>query len=239
MEYRPPASLHEAEIERWQPRDPMTGELQSDADLQTLAGAMASARRDAERLAALAAALQGDPRRTPEGAAVELRRAALEIGERSAQTLDAARSRAVAALKTVEAETAAPPPPRDAVQLQIEAELRAKLAALPQAKRRALITEAIDSGDDTLPGAILRGPALLTGLTPEEHALIREQWRAARHPERAAKIARLTKALEATELGGNLLVSYVERLTTSDRAKAAQRKAAATEAALKAVKAAE
>ena len=239
MDIRVPPSLHEAEVERHYPRDPITLEQQPDDDMRVLSAAMASARRNAEQLAELATALRNDRTRTPEAQALELRKAAMSLGEKAARNLDGARQRVGEALKRIETETSAPPPPRDAVALQIEAELRSKLSALPASDRRAAIAAAIRSGDDTIVGAVLRGPAMLSGMDQTEQDYTRLQWRQIRHPEKAARIDRLAKAIEATDTGGNLLMSYVERVSSSPDARQANAQASATESVMQSIQAAE
>ncbi len=220
-------------------RDPRTQEQIPDDELRALAGAMASARRNAEQLRDLATAIQADRTRTPEASALELRRSALSLGEKGARTLDAARQRASEVLKRIEAETTAPPPPRDAMALQIEAEVRTRLAGMQASERRVLIEAAIQGGNDTIVGAALRGPAMLIGMDQTEHDLMRLRWREARHPEKAAKIERIVNALEAVDRGGNLLMSFVERVSNSSSAQRAQAQANATDTALQAIQAAE
>lgn len=236
MSIRVPPSLHEAFVDRHQARDPITRELLPDEELRTLSRAMASARLQAEQLSELATAMRADRTRTPEAAAVELRKAALTIGEKAARSLDGARERALRTLRQIEAETMVPPPPRDAVALQIEAEVRAKLDRLPEDKRRSVISTALTGGDDGIIGAVLRGPAMLSGLDQMEHEVLRLRWQQARHPEKAAKMERIGKALEDVERGGNLMMRFVEGLSTSQ---AAQAQADRTNAALQAAQAAE
>lgn len=209
-----------------------------DEELSSLAGAMGSARTTAEQLAALAEALQHDKTRTPEAAALELRKSALRLAESSAKRLDTARQKAAEALGRLQKETAAPPPPRDAVALQIESEVRARLAALPQDKRTAAISAAIQSGDDVVTGAILRGPGFLSGLNDGEHEHARLRFREQRHPEKTAKMRRLEAALDDVDRGGNLLLSFVEKLSNTNTAKQAEAQASAASAALRSAAAA-
>lgn len=239
MSLRVPTSLHALEVERHHARDPASGALVADDEMAGLATAMGAARQQAEQVAALAAALAGDRTRTPEAAALEVRRAALLAGQRGAAALDRARQRAADALGRLDLETAAPPPPRDPIALQLEGEVRAKLDRLPEAQRRAAIEAGLASGDDVIVGAVLRGPALLSGLGALEHDHVRQRFRHARHPAKAARMERLAKAIEAADLGGRLLLSFVEAAASGPAARRAEAQAGAVDAALQRIQAAE
>lgn len=232
MSLRVPASLSEAEVERHYARDPTTGEIVGDDEIAMLAAAMASARAAAEQVAALADAAAVDRTRPPEAHTLAIRRAALAAGERGAAALDRARQRAAGVLARLDAETAAPAPPRDQGALQLEGEIRAKMDRLAQSARRAELDRALSTGDDLTMGAILRGPAFLSGLDRLEHDHLRLRFRHARHAEKAQRMDRLTAALEAADTGGRLLLGFVETAASGHAARQAEAQAGAVDAAL-------
>lgn len=79
----------------------------------------------------------------------------------AARKIDAARDRAEREIKRIEAETHAPPEPKQVTGTMLEAEIRSALAAMkPEARARA-ISEAIAQGDDlTLGAAFARSDTL-------------------------------------------------------------------------------
>lgn len=233
-----PMSLHEAAVEHFRARD-QTGAIVPDPELSALENAMATGRQLAEQVAALHAALEADETRSPQSRAVELRSAALRLGDRAAQTLDGARSKASAVAERIAAETAAPPPPRDPAALGLQGEIRATLARAGKDQRAAILKAALDAGDDLTLRAVLTAPAYLAGLEPPEHENLRHRYRQSRHPEAATHLDRLSKALEATERGGRALVEFVGRLADTPEARAAELKAQAAGEALEAARAAQ
>ena len=106
-------------------------------------------------------------------------------------------------------------------------------------ERRTALSAALDGGEDSILGAVLRGPAMLIGMDQTEHDHLRLRWRQARHPEKAAKIERLSKALEATDTGGSLLMSFVERVAGTHDAQRAEAQAGTTDALMQSIQAAE
>jgi hypothetical protein len=228
-----PLSVHEAVVERLHTRD-RSGVVVPDAEISGLVRAMATARRLGEQLVGLHTALGADASRSPEARALELRQAALRHGERAAAARDAARARAAAAADRLAAETAAPPPPRDALAAQLEPETRAALGRMAAGERTRVISEAIAGNDERVVGAVLRGPGFLAGLDEAQAADIRRRYRQARHPEAAARLERLGKAIDAVDRAGMTMLQFVGGLAAPGRA--AEANAAAAKAALEATK---
>ncbi len=237
--YHVPPSLHEAMVERHIALDPITRAQLPDTDISGLAAAMAASRRSAEQIAELARMLLADQSRTPEAAALELRKNALAVGEKAARVLDTARARVGAVIKLLDAETFSPPPPRDAVALALESEVRGTLARMTPEKRRKAIALALNGGDETICGAVLRAPAMLTGMDDNELAHTRLRWRLSRHPEKAGRMERLQKAAEDADRGGNLLMSFIEKVSNSPAARIAQSRADAATRAIASLQSAE
>lgn len=229
-----PLSLHEDLIERQYARDPETKAVVEDPALRALAGAVKTARLAVEQVAELHRAVGADKTITPEAAALTVRSAAVKLGEKAAKVLDDARAAALAEMQRVEAETAAPPPGDPA----IESEVRSMLARATHEQRSKIVADAIKAGDDTTCGAVLRAgvPAWLSGLGQAELDMRREQWRRARHPGVSDRLDRMRKAIEATDRGGRLLVTFVQDAANSPAAQLAEAAAARAAHAIEAAK---
>ena len=186
--------------------------------------------RPAEKIAALAEAIGNDKTITPEAGALKLRQAALKLSEKSAAKLDEARARAARDVETLTRSTAAPPPPADALAMQLEAELRQRICGMRDEERSKLIGAALKSGDQTVLAAVLRGHHALVGMSEAQHAVYREQWRQAQFPQETDRIARLKKAIDATDRAGQCLVGMVESAVKSPVAIAAEQNAEKTKA---------
>lgn len=92
---------------------------------------------------------------------------------------------------------------------------------------------AIERGDDAVIGAVLRGPAFLTGLSEAELAVRQSTWRRIRFPEEFNRENRLKKAMEATEAAGRSFLTFVKSVADGEAARladAAQQRARAAEA---------
>lgn len=98
--------------------------------------------------------------------------------------------------------------------------------------RAAAIGQAFDDGEDSVIGAVLRGPALLSGLGTDQRQLLQDRYRRERHPQEADRIMRLTKALDGLERGAVALLDFTKAVVTAPRALAAEQAAERTEQAL-------
>lgn len=229
-----PLTLDERQLDKWFVTDAQGARVADDV-LESMVTAMATARGHADQLTALSRALDADSSRSPEGRALELRQSALRVGERGAKALDTARARAAAKIKQIQAETAAPPPPKDAPVALLEGEIRARLASMTHDQRAEVVATAFEDGDDLVLGALLRGPAMLTGMTHAAREMHREHWRRERFPAESDRIARLEKALWVLDMGGEDFLGFVKRLSDAPAALRAEQAAEATAQALAAV----
>lgn len=225
-----PLDINEAVIDKQRMRDRGSGGYVPDAALDILHSAVAETRKTAEKLAALAEALGNDRTITPEAAALKLRRAALKLGETSATKLDAARARAAREVETLRKNTASPPPPKDALAMQLEAELRQRICAMRDDERSKLVGAALKSGDQAVLAAVLRGHHALVGMSETQHNVYREQWRHAAYPQETDRIQRLNKALAATDRAGQCLLGMVESAVKNPVAVKAEQTAERTRA---------
>ena len=213
-------------------RDPETGARVADDDLDTLAGALRYAHGQAEQVLALSRALRADPTKSPSAVALTLREKGLKAGEQAAHSLDQARNRLSATVARLSAETAAPLLIRDAGAMMLEGEIRAALARMSPKDRTAAIGQAFDDREDSVIGAVLRGPALLSGLGTDQRQMLQDRYRRERHPQEADRIMRLTKALDGLERGAAALLDFTKAVVTAPHALAAEQAAERTEQAL-------
>lgn len=231
MAIRVPIDLNERFVTLHAEIDPTTGAPVADPMLDGLAGAVKLAREQATTLANLEKAVMADRTQTAEANVLRLASAASKTGERVAAQLDAARTRAKAEIASIETRTGAPPPPKDSTALSIEAEIRARLAAMNPKERADAIAKAKADNSETVIAAILRGPAMLSGVTETEQAMLRHAYRQRAHSADYARMQRLAKALDATERSGRLFVGIVNSAKDTPMARQAAIAAREAEAA--------
>lgn len=220
---RVPLGVTEQVIERHYGRDPVSRAVLNEVELLQLTGAMGGARRAAESLVEQAQAIRRDETRTPAARALAIRKLAQEVGERMATTLDGARQKVADVAERIASTTGAPPLPKTAHDAGIAAEIRARLAQMrPEDRRKALEASSI-SGDDAVIGAALHAPALVSGIAPEELALLRERYRQHRFPTEADRMRRYESALEDVDRAGRALVTFVQALADTAEGRTAEK----------------
>lgn len=212
MKLQAPLSLAPEAVAMHYKRDRLNGgAIVPDTSLAALETSMRGADEEMQRVVALAATR--DPTVTVEAHALKIRDVAMQAAERAAGKLDAARAAAMADIQRIQAETAAPPTPRDPNAVQLEAEIRSRLASMDDKQRGVAIAKAIADGDDLVVGAFLRGPAMLTGVGDAEREMRRALWRKARFPEKVDREERLGKAIAAVDRGGKSMLALVKQIT--------------------------
>ncbi|RWF64850.1 hypothetical protein [Mesorhizobium sp.] len=221
MALKIPLDLNEAFVSRHAETDPTTGAPIADPVLDGLSNAVKLAREQATVLANLEKAALADRTQTPEANVLRVATAAGKSGERVAAQLDAARTRAKNEIANIEKRTGAPPPPKDSLALSIEAEIRARLAAMPPKQREAALAKAKADNDQTVIAAVLRGPAMLTGLGAAQLEGIRHHYRQHTHASDHARLQRLQRAVDAMEKSGRLFVSIVKSAADTPMARQA------------------
>jgi hypothetical protein len=217
----PILDMHESVIDNFRARD-ADGEIVKDAMLDAVASAMAEARTAAERIAALSEAVGTDRTITLQAGALKLRQAALKSSEKVAGKLDQARAKVTAEIERMARDTAKPPDPATPLAMQLEAEMRTRLAAMKEDERRRVIGVGFNKRDALLMASVLRHPALI-GMTASEFDVCRERYRWSEHPVEADRIERLTKGVAALDNCGKSFIGMIETATKSPAAvKAAQ-----------------
>ncbi|WP_414815245.1 hypothetical protein [Rhizobium sp. IY2] len=221
MKLRPPQDIHEAAVEQHYPRKP-SGEVENDATIASLATAVRTTRLNSESLAAYADTLAKDRLMSPDAARLKLRDNALKLAETTAKKLDEAKARVQQEVAEIRARTSTPPAPRDQLSAGLEAEIRARLASMPEKARDEVVGKAFVEMDVSIISAVLRGPAMLAGMSQIRQDMVRHRYRTTFHPEDEARLKRLTAALEATERSGRAFISYIETATTGSATQIAE-----------------
>jgi hypothetical protein len=229
-----PMSIHEDFIQKLRARDPETGEIESDDALAAMEQGMAAGRKAAEQIAAVVNALAADQSQTAGSAAIKARTVALQLGEKAANTFDQLVSETRREISALEDSMN---PAIDAGALQIESEVRQRLAAMTNEDRAEAISKAISDGDELTIGAITRGPAWLSGLSKVEVEFRRGQWWQKRWPAEYARLERLKRAEECVDRAGKSMVAFVRRIADQPGAALAEAAAAKVAEAMAAVKA--
>lgn len=221
MALKLPVGLDERAIDHFAERDKRTGQPVADPAFAELSAAVRFAREQATSLVNLDTAAAVDRTQTREASLLQVANAALKSGERVATRLDAARAKAKAEIDGIVKRTACPPPPKDAVGLGLEQEIRARLALMPDKERRDAVAKAFSDGSEAIVAAVLRGPAMLIGMGQAEHDALRHRYRTTFHAKETARIEHLQKALEATDRSGKLFVKLVTEASASPAARLA------------------
>lgn len=230
MALKIPLDLNERFIDLHAETDPLTGNPVADPVLSAMSNAVKLAREQATALANLEKAAMADRTQTAEANVLRVAAAAAKSGERVAAQLDAARTRAKAEIANIEKRTGAPPPPKDSLALSIEAEIRARLANMKSAKERTdAIAKAMADNSETVIAAVLRGPAMLTGLGAAQLESVRHHYRQHFHAADYARLQRLQRAVDTMEKSGRLFVGVVKSASDTPMARQAAFNARAVE----------
>jgi hypothetical protein len=232
LKQRVPIDLHEQMITHVAPI-PAGGD---DPETMALVHGIKFAREEAERLVELQRVTRIDPALNRDSAALRVRTFALRGAERVAAKLDAARTLAATALDTYDRATSSPPAPRDNVALGLEAEIRVSMKGMPASDRKKVIADAFAAKDERVLGALLRGPAFLSGLSPAEHDAQRRRYQREFHAAASVAADRHRKALEAFDRAGNSFMRLTRAMTDDPLALRAETASADREAAEAAIK---
>ena len=233
-----PLTLNELLVAKHFARDPVTHAIVPDAVLRDLHDAMSAGRSHAEQIAAAHTAIMADTTKTEAARLIAAKQTVAKLAQAAAGRLDKAHKSASDELARIVEETAAPPSPITAAELQLQSEIRDRLARMDDKKRGELISAAIQSGDDSVIGAVLTGPAWLTGIGEAQREMQRQIWRKRKFADTVEREARLKKAIEAVERGGTALVGFVQELTEGPKAKVVEASAKAASDAVAAANAA-
>lgn len=93
----------------------------------------------------------------------------------------------------------------------LSAEVRSFFRSMPDDKRHAAISEAIEGKDLTTLQAVLGGPSYLSGLTPERQAFYTRQYRDLTTPDLVSRLDVMRKAQTLLEQRAGLVLTEVEK----------------------------
>jgi hypothetical protein len=175
--------------------------------------------------------MQTEARRHKDG-----RAASFELLKRATQSIDAAVQSAQQEIAAIKSKLRGPTPSRDRAIESRQAELRERLALLPEERRKAIIDEAVKNDDQLLLGAVLHGYAWESGMSDPEISIVRHNWASKHHAADLDRLERLSKAVEDANRAGSVAISFVDGLTNADlvaKAEAMEKQATAALAAVK------
>ncbi len=166
----------------------------------------------------------------------EARDASFALVERATTALDTAMKQAQTEIQTLKARISAPPPTKDMVSEARQRELRERLTALPEDKRRQILDAAAAEGDDQLIGSVLSVPPWLSGISKTDLDMIRHHWAKTRYPADLERLDRLERAVADAQRAGVLSISFVDHLTDAKMIEDAEALAKAANDALREAK---
>ncbi|MER8941254.1 hypothetical protein NKH82_17360 [Mesorhizobium sp. M0915] len=203
-------SISELTIDHFAERQRGNDKPEPDLEHVALSGAMREAREQAHALVALANTVYGDASQTPAAAAIQVATAAKKTGERVASRLLAAQEKADATIASLQKATFAPPPHAD-IGEKFDKQILYALKTMTHDERSEAFAEAFEADDMTLIGAVLRAPALLSGMKSTELAALRHRFQTKHFPAEMARLERLRKMRAAADTGGKAFVKLVEQ----------------------------
>jgi len=201
--------------------------IERDPLLDGLGNAVKAANAVAKEIVTIADTARADDTLTRAAAALHVANAARERGTRIATKLDDAVARVKTAIEALDKETSAPPPPADPHALALEAEIRATLRSMTPKARSAAISSAIANDQLAVIGAVLRGQAMLSGMTDAEREVRRHSYRQRAHADALKRLTRYKKDLETAQRAGTSFVQLVLEATDNKLATTAESKRAA------------
>lgn len=208
------------------------GERVEDSALNALLEAVGSMRQAAEKSHDATIAIMKNPMQTPMANHREAQKIGHQLWEAASKKIDAACQAALREVERLEKDISAPPPIKDPA---LASEIRAALARLDQNARGKAIHEATEAGDDEIMSAVLRAPAMLSGLTTAELEMRRAHWQKTRRPSETDRVNRLKKAIADSCDCSRRSRDFIFELTDSDairRAEEAERAASVAKMAV-------
>jgi hypothetical protein len=190
-------------------------ELESDGDILAIKHALDVGKAAAERALIAARAAHRNEMKTIPARHREARDAAQKITKPACQEIDRTRARVNSAIQQLQKLTHAPSPPRDAVAQVAAASIVSALLPMTPKDRTDTIMASLAAGDDRVMQAVLALPAFASGLTPTEADHLREQWRRSRLPAECRRLDELQKALGHLDRGGQLLLAFTHKLSST------------------------
>jgi hypothetical protein len=207
-----PLALSEQNVSRHHRRVPGTGEIIPDSTIRLAEQAMREGRVLAEQAAASFATITADPSLTQAARLARAEKVVGQLAETIAKKLDKALAGVDESIRTIRRDNGGPPTPATPMQIQIEAEVRSRIAAMSNADRIAAVQRAIVEDDATVISAVLSAPGMLTGTTAEAQSGWLAAYRQRKHPEAFDREQRLAKVRADLTRAGHALVGWRDNL---------------------------
>jgi hypothetical protein len=159
---------------------------------------------------------------TTEANAREARNVGHQLSQSALKKVDSARASIEREIGRIQAAMSGPPEPRTPSAIAIETEIRGALSRMSREDRARTINDAIQRGDESVVGAALRGPSLLTGLGDAEREARRAQWFEKKFPRELDRMGRLSRARDAADRASQSLINFVASLTDAEAVRLAE-----------------
>jgi hypothetical protein len=206
--------------------------FEHDGHLENLIDAAATAQKSVQDATEAHEKIMRDQTRTRAANMTRARESAFRIVGVATRTIDSARANALSEVARLEQITVADlQPPRDVASATIASEIRSALKALPESDRSDLLARMIREKDARGISAVISAPGFLSGISAEQQAMLREQYRHAAYPAEMERAARLKNAVREIERIGELMLHHVGGLTDARVIEAARASAAAADSA--------
>lgn len=222
----PPVALHGANVLHFD------DSKSPDLMLSFMARALDSGRAAAERAFKIRAALLGDTTLTEAARHLRIKQEVIRALEPALREIDAKTDAAQAEIDKIKNAIAAPSLPTSTIDNFVMTATLTRLASMKQAERSKVLAEALATGDDRTLAITLSSPAWLSGLSQNEHDLLRSRFGLQRHAEQMKRVERLQKAVEAMSRARTATESYAAGMFNKALADEAELAAERTAAAL-------
>ncbi|MBB3236344.1 hypothetical protein [Phyllobacterium endophyticum] len=226
-------SIHEGVIQRHFATDPATRDVVFDPLLEGMADAMQTLRLNVEKAKRVAQAIFANEMETIPARHKRVKEESWRATQAGTKAIDAIFPRAQREIEMIEQKISAPPRPADSAGHMLATEIRSRLSAMKPADRKKAIDAAMADGDDTVLGAVLNAPPILSGVgSNEEMAMLRTRWQRARHGADVNRLERIKQAMDDLTRAGTIANSYTARLANSKIIDQAEAKAQAVKDAI-------
>ncbi|AZQ66057.1 hypothetical protein EF888_02310 [Silicimonas algicola] len=164
--------------------------------------------------------VEQDTSKTADARLLQLDGFAAKKLESATRTFDATSARITTTIRYLEGELAQPI--AEKASGSVAAEIRAHAKSLPTDKLHQLISDAVDGGDSLTVGAVLMGPAYLSGLTPDLQKTYLKHWNQKQRPDVAKRLHVLQQAKAMLDRDAGKVFVAMEKAVGGTSTKARQ-----------------
>ncbi|TIP69429.1 MAG: hypothetical protein E5X53_32695 [Mesorhizobium sp.] len=181
---------------------------QPDVVLSLMARALDAGRSAAEKASQIRAALLSDTTLTEPARHLRIKQEVIRALEPALREIDAKTDAAQAEIAKIRDAIASPALPTGVLDNFVMSAVLTRLSGMKPAERSKVLAEALANGDDRTVGIVLTSPPWLSGLSQNEHDLLRARFGLQRHAEQMKRVERLEKATEAMTRARTATESY-------------------------------